>query len=396
MNFNLNGRHYSHINTAEVLISHYEGDQPFHHYLRAFFKENSKYGSRDRKQISRLCYAYFRTGRALLDLPVKEKILVSIFLCHDEADGMLELFKPHWKDHVQLPLQEKIELLASEGINILPDEFFPAFDHLSVELENPSGFVFSHLVQPRLFLRIRPGKLEQVEQSLVSTGLPYNIFDHTLELANATDISNMLAVDKDVIVQDLSSQQTGGYIRGVLNLISGKPRVWDCCAASGGKSLLAVDIRKDIDLTVSDVRPTIIQNLKQRFEKAGVKDYKSFVADLSATAAGSGPYDLVIADVPCSGSGTWGRTPEELCFFSDGKLLKYRSLQEKIIKNIRNTIRPGGHLLYFTCSVYREENEGMAEYITTHTNLELKNMQMLEGWQSRADTMFMAWFSAPA
>lgn len=396
MSFDLNGRLYSHINTAEVLISHYDGELPFHHYLRAFFRENSKYGSRDRKQISKLCYAYFRTGTAWLDRPVREKILASLFLCQDEPDGTLDLLKPEWKDQIQLGLDHKLQWLRDYDLAIPPGSLFPLYEHLSEQLEDPEGFVFSHLVQPRLFLRIRPGKHEQVERSLVSSGIPHNIFDHTVELANATDVSHVLSIDKDVVVQDLSSQHTGAYIRGVLDLIPGKPRIWDCCAASGGKSILAFDIRSNISLAVSDVRPSIIQNLKHRFERAGIRDYQSFVADLSVGAAASGAYDLVIADVPCSGSGTWGRTPEELCHFSSEKLLHYRSLQEKVIRNIRSAIRPGGHLLYFTCSVYREENEEMASFITSNTDLELKNMEIISGWASGADTMFMAWFSAPA
>jgi 16S rRNA (cytosine967-C5)-methyltransferase len=396
LSFDLKGRLYSHINSAEVLIGHYDGDLPFHHYLRAFFREHSKYGSRDRKQISKLCYAYFRTGAAWLEMPVKEKILGSYFLCHDDPDGIIDLLKPEWKDKLQLGMDEKLEWLSTQGLPLSPDKIFPLYEHLSDHLDDPEGFVFSHLVQPRLFLRIRPGKQELVENALRASGIPHNIFDHTVELANATDVSNVLAVDKDVLVQDLSSQRTGSYIRGVLDMIKGKPKVWDCCAASGGKSILAYDIRKDVDLTVSDLRPSIMQNLKHRFERAGIRDYRSFVSDLSISVVETGPFDLVIADVPCSGSGTWGRTPEELCHFSSDRLARYRSLQEKIVVNIRKAIRPGGHLLYFTCSMYREENEGMASFITSNTDLILKNMEIQSGWESGADSMFMAWFNAPA
>ncbi|HSF44843.1 MAG TPA: hypothetical protein VLA58_02490, partial [Chitinophagaceae bacterium] len=73
-----NGRFFSHLNTAERLVSDYHGDLPLHHYLRAFFKANAKYGSKDRKQISKLCYAYYRTGNALRDCSIKDKILASV------------------------------------------------------------------------------------------------------------------------------------------------------------------------------------------------------------------------------------------------------------------------------------------------------------------------------
>ena len=58
--------------------------------------------------------------------------------------------------------------------------------------------------------------------------------------------------------------------------------VWDCCAASGGKSILLTDILKQkIELTVSDIRETILKNLHQRFKSAGIINYESFVTDLS-------------------------------------------------------------------------------------------------------------------
>ena len=58
-------------------------------------------------------------------------------------------------------------------------------------------------------------------------------------------------------------------------------KAWDCCAASGGKSILLKDKFPRVQLTVSDIRETILRNLRQRFQRAGIKDYHAFVADLS-------------------------------------------------------------------------------------------------------------------
>ncbi|HLO82777.1 MAG TPA: hypothetical protein VK166_17550 [Chitinophagaceae bacterium] len=391
-----NGRFFSYLNTAESLVTKYQGDQPLHHFLKSFFRENSKYGSRDRKQISKLCYACFRTGGAWKSLEIKEKILASLFLCQDEPDELLAVLRPEWKDHFEKHLSDKLSFLENLDLRLPVNEVFPLYDHISGQMTSRDEFILSHLIQPRLFLRVRPGKEETVEAKLRTARIPFNIYGNTIELPNGTDIAPVLTTDLDVVVQDLSSQRTAEYVSAALQAVGKKAKVWDCCAASGGKSIMTYDLDSSIDLTVSDIRPAILHNLSGRFERAGIKKYRSFVADLSNANAGSQLYDLVIADVPCSGSGTWGRTPEELCFFSMQKLEHYNKLQQGILKNIEHNIKPGGVLLYFTCSVFRDENEAMVEFIVQNSKLVLSSMELVSGWESRADTMFMAMFTSPA
>jgi 16S rRNA (cytosine967-C5)-methyltransferase len=150
-----------------------------------------------------------------------------------------------------------------------------------------------------------------------------------------------------------------------------------------------------IKLTVSDNRESIIQNLKKRFIRAGIKDYTWFVEDLTldnkVTPPGA-PFSLVVADVPCTGSGTWGRTPEQLYFFDETKIEYYTSLQRRIISNVIKQVEPGGYFLYITCSVFSNENEKMAEYIIEQNKFELVSIKMLKGYENKADTLFAALF----
>ena len=64
-------------------------------------------------------------------------------------------------------------------------------------------------------------------------------------------------------------------------------------------------------------------NLHRRFKKAGIKEYKYFIADVGNAdfKPGQLDFDLIICDAPCSGSGTWSRTPEQLCFFTEEKII---------------------------------------------------------------------------
>ncbi len=72
-------KHFSHLNSAAEIIRLYKGEEPFHHFIKEFFRQHKKYGSNDRKRISGLCYAYFRLGNSFPGLAMEERILTGLF-----------------------------------------------------------------------------------------------------------------------------------------------------------------------------------------------------------------------------------------------------------------------------------------------------------------------------
>lgn len=125
--------------------------------------------------------------------------------------------------------------------------------------------------------------------------------------------------------------------------------------------------------------------------------YRSFTADLSQQlpAGMENSQVLVMADVPCSGSGTWGRTPEQLLCFREEQLMAYQTLQRAILRNAVKAIQPGGFLLYSTCSVFRAENEEQVRFIQEELQLERMESRLLTGYAQKADTLFAALFYKP-
>jgi 16S rRNA (cytosine967-C5)-methyltransferase len=206
----------------------------------------------------------------------------------------------------------------------------------------------------------------------------------------------MLAIDKDVVIQDWSSQQVTSMFSIIQQAKKKQPITWwDCCAASGGKSIAAYDyFGKQLQLTATDVRSSILHNLKNRLLTAGINSAKTFVHN---AATPSFPFhekfEVVLADVPCSGSGTWGRTPEQLYFSEEASIEQYQQLQRNIANNVVSNVKQGGFLLYVTCSVFTAENEANVQYLlASHPQLTLLQQKYFTGYHYKADTLFAALF----
>ncbi|MBX9785421.1 MAG: Fmu (Sun) domain-containing protein [Chitinophagaceae bacterium] len=372
------------------MLASYSGAGPFSSFIKKHFSSNKKFGSRDRKTIAHLCYCYFRLGKSLEQMNTEERILLALFLCASSTNEILQQLKPEWNEKVESQFDEKLKLL---NLSFDYKEIFPFADELSdgIEVEQ---FCRSHLVQPDLFLRIRPGMKEIVLNKLKKAAIDFEEKgDACIALSNATKIDEVFLINKEVVVQDWSSQRVGEFITSLKSKFSNKKiSAWDCCAASGGKSIMLFDLFPNVELTVSDIRDSILVNLQNRFAEAGINKYNSLVLDLSTDQLRNSmnSFDFIIADVPCSGSGTWGRTPENLRFFNRDQIDKYVSLQKSIMGNCIPSLKPNGYLLYITCSVFKKENEEVVKFLQEQHQLQVVEQRIIKGYDVKADTMFAA------
>ncbi len=319
----------------------------------------------------------------------EEKLIAATFLCEIKPSRLLEALKPEWNNNIVLPVKEKIQWL---GNDFQKENLFPFSQYLSPEIDK-HAFAFSFLIQPDLFLRIRPGREKNVENKLFEASFFFEkINDQCLRLPNGSKIAEAVKLNTEAVVQDYNSQQTGAVIKQyVLNYLP-QIKSWDCCAASGGKSLMLHDLRPDANLAISDIRPSILHNLRQRFQQAGIRNYQSFVADVSKAAIpfpGNKLFNVIIADVPCTGSGTWARTPEQCYFFKEEQIDIYARRQKDIVMNALPFVQSGGYFVYITCSVFAAENEAVITQLKT-TGLQILHQQYLHGYEMKADTLFIA------
>ncbi|UEG50212.1 methyltransferase domain-containing protein [Ferruginibacter lapsinanis] len=386
-------RFNSYINTASHLIKNYKGETPFAIFLRTYFGANKKYGSRDRKQIASLCYNYFRTGHVAADEPIENRILLGNFLCETAPSDLMESLASEWNKIIDQPIDKKISAI-NNAINI--QDIFPFKEELSNGID-PELFCRSYLIQPDLFLRIRPKTRIGFLKKLEKANLDHTILDEDcLVLPNTSKVEEHFILDKEIIVQDYNSQKVFDHLRtdNIINQTM-HTAVWDCCAASGGKSILLMDLfNHKIDLTVSDIRPSIILNLHQRFKKAGIKSYNYFISDIEK-AGFQHPIaetDIIVCDAPCTGSGTWGRTPEQLHYFNKETIESFSDRQKKIASNVIPYLKKDGLFIYITCSVFKKENEEVANSLMKDFDLELLQMEILKGYDKKADSMFVTIF----
>jgi 16S rRNA (cytosine967-C5)-methyltransferase len=188
-------------------------------------------------------------------------------------------------------------------------------------------------------------------------------------------------------IQDASSVATQHYFPDCNPIV-----IWDTCAGGGGKTLLLHEKYPKSKLYASDNRVHMLENLKQRFREHDYTLPNCFEWD-GENASNSAPtskFDLILCDVPCSGSGTWARNPEGLHFFSRDGFAALPIKQKTIVQSALHHLNPGGYLVYITCSVFRDENEAVVAEICRNNDLACEAQILINGIEKRADCLYVA------
>ena len=158
-------------------------------------------------------------------------------------------------------------------------------------------------------------------------------------------------------------------------------RVLDCCAAPGGKSFAAAIAMLDRGSIVScDLHEGKIRLIHEGAERLGLSCIKAMQADASQNRSEwTESFDTVIADVPCSGLGVIRKKPD-IRYKSLERLAELPAVQRSILENVSSYVKPGGVLLYSTCTILRRENEDVvAAFLTDHAEFQLEAFEVPEG-----------------
>ncbi|WP_342594970.1 16S rRNA (cytosine(967)-C(5))-methyltransferase RsmB [Salinicola lusitanus] len=191
-----------------------------------------------------------------------------------------------------------------------------------------------------------------------------------VRLTTACDVSQLPGfADGDVSVQDESAQLCADLLAPALAGDATR-RVLDACSAPGGKSAHLLE-RFDTELTALDVDPARLKRVSSTLQRLGL-EARLHAADASRAEADSGwwdgqPFDAILLDAPCSGTGVIRRHPDIKLTRRHSDIAELAALQSRLLDTLWSKLAPGGVLLYATCSVLPAENEAQIDAFLART-----------------------------
>lgn len=382
-------KHITHI------LQSYNGSIPLHLFLKNYFNRNRNLGSNDRRRIRSSVYNFFRLANTLENVSLEAKIYVSDFLLSSDLNpASIDFLKTQLNfnelELINDDIYVRIEKLKHIGINANLSNLFPFENELSEGVDQ-AQFNNSILKQPYVWVRVRRNFLNQFIAEIEGRNLTFELRDNEYSFAfnPSIKLTDFVSYPKGHFeIQDLSSQHTLNTLN--TSSVNDADVWWDCCAGSGGKSLLFKEKFPLTKLIISDTRKNILDNALTRLIKAGATNFSIHECDLQRDNPSflKNKVDGIIADVPCTGSGTWARTPEMLTFFNNNKVGEFEQMQLQIITNAFQYLKDNGLLLYITCSVFKFENEGLIEKFLESNSAEIVYKGIVSGYDKGADTMF--------
>lgn len=343
-----------HLKVAQQILDSYNNSElPFHLFFSQMAQKNKQWGSRDRKIYKKIIYNYFRLG-----FLTKNKSIESVY------------------ENLNLDETQEIKPINYKDI-------FPDYQLISPKL-NHQEWIDGLQHQRPVYLHIV--KEKDCEDWFKTHDINFKRTNNNCFQIDADVKCNELIEKGWAWIMDYASQELISQV--TINL---DESVWDCCSGAGGKSLfLRHKYGNKLNLMCSDLRIHILDNLKQRFLTHQFELPRIELIDLKEKSQFNELFDVIIADVPCSGSGTWGRNPENI---TKTQLVDfYSDLQKEIVKNALKNLKKGGRFYYMTCSVFRKENEDNALFFESEYQLKaIKNQYFYKNYQE-SDFLFMAEF----
>jgi len=325
------------------------------------FKQNKKWGSRDRKVFAEAFYTVVRHAGWYFSAIGKTDFTS---LSPEEAFKILSLYE--------------------EGVELAEPRLFHMKHSISQDLEEVLkeeqsteemlSFLKSSHQEAPVFLRVNSLKIE--EQDCVQ-----KLFEESVETTRVKENCLMLKERKNLFssqsfkkgffeIQDGASQDVAPFME-----IEKGMRIADSCSGAGGKALhMAAKLSNTGTIVAMDVFPRRLEDLKKRAKRAGVSNLQIKPIEGSKTVKRmEGKFDRVLLDVPCTGAGTYRRKPEAKLFFSKEEHARLKQTQMEIVNLHSRLVKPGGKLIYATCSVFPSENRKQVEaFLKEHNQFEFE------------------------
>ena len=357
---------------SELLTETLSSRQAADFIVKQWGRQNRFAGSKDRRFLSDGLFTILRHYGNLRDrLGADDPLLITLLAYIDVVDEAVKitldeaLALADGQAHAPSPLSpEQIDCLRQaleKPANSRAGQLSVA-DWLLADLDaglGPQADAVMQAMRQRAPLDVRVNTLKgdaaQASVALQNEGFsvqPHGFVSNALRLALPANVTASQAFEDGLIeVQDAGAQ-------AVAQFAAPQPfqTVLDYCAGAGGKSLaMAALMNNRGRLIVHDSDTRRMRPIIDRAARAGVSIIET--ADAHGLKPLVGGCDVVMADVPCSGSGRWRRSPETKWRLSQESLLALNNVQLNIMKKAADYVAPNGRLVYVTCSVFASENE---------------------------------------
>lgn len=262
--------------------------------------------------------------------------------------------------------------------------------------EDRINFIDNQKSRPPLWVRCNhTQQIEQFYNECRSKGLSFREHEGAIALYGHTPVYTLDSYNNGLIeVQDFASQKIGASCAVLPGHF-----VWDACAGGGGKTMqIASALMGKGAVYASDIRTYKLDEVRRRARRAQFSNVRTIdwngsgLPEFPREITLRGGFDIVLADAPCSASGTWRRNPDGRIRTTPKDILELSEIQGKILGVLADSVKKGGALVYATCSFFAEENERVVERFLAHNLFTLESMTINGSPYADSDTTFNAVF----
>lgn len=361
--------------TIDLLDQIAETKSPADRIMSAYFKQRRYIGSKDKASISENLYTILRNRMRFeyilnsKDLGIHSRMLVALLLkmedgdLYDTFDG--DKYSPKRLRPGQLERFEELDLnvVESAPLNVklnVPEWIAPKLQQALGDRYEQEMTAINKMATTDIRVNTLKSSLAPVEQALADVGY----------LAHKTDLSPWaVRFEKRVSLFGLPAfkqgwfeiQDEGSQLLALLTGVRAGDKVVDFCAGAGGKTLaMAAMMENKGTIYACDVHTKRLDQLGKRSKRSGAHNIRTHIlsSENDKWVKKHAEYaDMVLLDAPCTGTGTWRRSPDSRWNLAQENLDNLVALQQSIMQSAKRLVKPGGRLLYATCSLLEEENE---------------------------------------
>jgi 16S rRNA (cytosine967-C5)-methyltransferase len=360
---------------------------------------------RDRGLLQQLCYGTLRHGprlqavlSLLLEKPLRDKDrdLQGLLLCGlyqldntrvpDHAAvaatvGATRVLKKHWASSManavlRRYLREREQL--TQALDQAAAASHPTWLFQRILQQWPAfanDIVAANNQQPPMTLRVNDRRLARADYlaTLQNQGFAAAaglLSPHAIQLANPTDVQDIPGfATGEVSVQDEAAQLAATLLRARAG-----ERVLDACAAPGGKACHILELQTEmVELVAMDIDAARLQKVADNLQRLDLTA-TLLTGDAAHPPAqlAPGSFDRILVDAPCSASGVIRRHPDIKLLRRESDIAQLAQRQYDILKGVWPLLKPGGSLLYVTCSILDEENSQVVQrFLAVHSDADL-------------------------